>query len=89
LLFFIVTRPGIFSNNHEELVNEIHEMKSIIEVTLFPNPGSSLVPTVNCFTWGGIAVLGHKDFDVVEKDYSRLHEMEEQGLFQLVSDLEK
>ena len=38
-----------------------------------------MVPTIDCFTWGGSVKLAHEDQTVVERDYRRIHELEMVG----------
>ena len=58
-------------------------MPSFVRMELFLKPGEPVVPTINCFTFGGVVVLINDDQEQLAADYRRIHEMEECGLFEV------
>ncbi|CAE7806982.1 unnamed protein product [Symbiodinium microadriaticum] len=83
LLFLVSRVQGILKAVDAVLVEEIRQMASFVRMELFVKPGARIVPTINCFTFGGVVVLINEHSPQLEKDYQRIHEMEESGLFEV------
>lgn len=72
---------GVLKEINEAFVDEIESMASLKGYEFFLRPGQSIVPTVDCFTFGGLVKLFHTDKDVVSANYDRLRAMEDANLF--------
>lgn len=72
---------GTLSAVNEEYLAEIRNMASFNKVDVFLKPGSTIHRTINCFTFGGVAIFMHEDLDVLLRDVERVREMENTGLF--------
>lgn len=56
-------------------------MRSFGRCEIYVKLGQNIVPTINGFTFGGVVVLKHAEQTVVDADYARIREMEDQNLF--------
>ena len=77
----VVRTQGTLLEINHELIEEIRCMKSFSRMELFVKPGSCVIPTVNCFTLGGVVILINPDTVQLCRDYDRIHEMESENLF--------
>ena len=67
---------GILSQINASCLAEVKTMKSVLGIELFLKPGSKVVRTMDCFTFGGIVKLFHPCADIMEADFHRLRELE-------------
>ena len=65
-------------------VAEIRELASFRKIEMHTQPGSTVAPTIDCFTRPGSVQLVHEDEAVVLADHARIRALEESGLFELV-----
>ena len=68
------------SVNHE-FVEEIKSMPSFVGIEVFHHTGKKIQKTVDCFSWAGVVKLYHLENQQLVKDYNRIREMEDSGLF--------
>ncbi len=80
-LFIVLYEGGELAMMNPAFVQEITDMSSVLEATYFFRAGDKVVPTINCFTWGGIVILYNEVEATLIADYTRIREMEEKGLF--------
>lgn len=83
--------PGRFKNYGREVflvsrqhgtvkktnVEKLRSLKSFAKLELSVQPGSQLLPTVDCFTRPGSVQLIHSDPSVVQADYEAIRDMEQ------------
>jgi hypothetical protein len=72
---------GTLKAVNENYLAEMRAMPSFNMVDIFPKLGSVIYRSINCFTFGGVALFIHDDLDVVMRDVNRIREMENNGLF--------
>jgi hypothetical protein len=72
---------GMLEQVNPSYLSEITAMKSFVYMELFHSPGNHVKKTVDCFTWAGLVKLFHLSDDQVNKDYNRIRDMEDTGLF--------
>lgn len=56
-------------------------MPSFVGIEVFHHVGKVIRKTVDCFSWAGIVKLYHLEDQQLNKDYTRIREMEDTGLF--------
>ncbi len=76
-MFIVIKTEGTLKEINKDFDNEIRSFKSLLTLQYFPKIGSQIRKTIDCFTWGGVVKLFHEEYDVVEKEYSRIREMED------------
>jgi len=81
LLFLQSNVCGRLVEINPAYIEEIRAMPSFVHMELFARLGQQLKKTIDCFTFGGIVKLVHAQSEVLEKDYNRIREMENSGLF--------
>ncbi len=62
-------------------LNQILKLESYFSSRIKFKPGDFLPPTRNVFTSPGFVILSHPDASVVERDYQRIREIEQNGIF--------
>mmetsp|Transcript_37218 Transcript_37218/g.37900 ORF Transcript_37218/g.37900 Transcript_37218/m.37900 type:complete len:506 (-) Transcript_37218:227-1744(-) len=65
-------------------LDEIRGMPSFRRMEMFSQPGDPLYPTIDCFTRPGSVQMVNTAIHELEADYSRIRELELNGLFELV-----
>ena len=83
-LIFVVSKvEGILKEVNHHYLEEIDRMSSKLSVEIFHQliPGYHIRKTVDCFTWAGIIKLINTDEEQLDRDYNRIREMEDNGLF--------
>ena len=63
-------------------VAEIRAMRSFRKLDMHVQPGSTVVPTIDCFTRPGSVQLVHEDEAIVLADHARIRALEGAGLFE-------
>ncbi|CAE7762614.1 ddaF [Symbiodinium microadriaticum] len=81
ILCLIVKVTGKLVEISPDLIEEMRQMRSFGRCEIYVKLGQDIVPTVNGFTFGGVVVLKHAEQAVVDADYARIREMEDQDLF--------
>jgi hypothetical protein len=81
ILCLIVKVTGKLVEISPDLIEEMRQMRSFGRCEIYVKLGQHVVPTINGFTFGGVVVLKHAEQEVVDADYSRIREMEDQNLF--------
>jgi len=81
--FIVSYVSGILIEVREDLYKEILGMQSFRNIQLFVEKGKKVMPTTDSFTFVGQVTLCHVDESVVEKDYERIHEIENNGFLVL------
>ena len=64
---------GTFSHIDEGIMHAINTDPSHRGHQIFFQPGAKVVPTQNCFTWGGCVLLAHKDEEAMNSFYFRYY----------------
>jgi len=77
--FIVSYETGILKKVNETLYKEILKMQSYRNIQLFVNVGGKVKPTTDSFTFVGQVELCHVDEGIVERDYNRIHEIENEG----------
>lgn len=67
-------------------VHLVRSLKSFCKMELAVQPGSAIVPTIDCFTRPGSVQLIHPDPDVVQADYDRIRTIENEGSLFVLDD---
>jgi len=83
LLFLIIKVKGRLLCYKPAFLEEIKAMKSFIYLETFLKPQQNVIPTIDCFGFGGIVKLFHVDLAVLSQEYERIREMEDCGLFEV------
>ena len=77
MLFIICGQRGILQEISADLIEELRQLKSFVRMEIFNKLGTFIVPTINCFTYGGLVVMVNDNTAQLEADYNRIHEMDE------------
>ena len=64
-----------------DLVTSIRQLPSFLHMELFVRPGSDVLPTIDCFTFGGLVVLAHKEFEQFTLDFDFVSKVDKSGSF--------
>jgi hypothetical protein len=82
VLFVVCRVEGSLVGVSGAHMQELRAMPSFLYVEIFhTTPGKAVKKTIDCFTWAGLVKLFHVDAAQLAKDYDRIREMEETGLF--------
>ncbi len=65
------------------LLPKIEELESFVEAEMKTSVGEHVPLTIDFITSPGAILLSHPDKSVVERDQERIHELEENGLFEI------
>lgn len=72
------------SRVNQAFVEEIAQMSSVLGFEIFLKPGQQVIPTIDCFTFGGLVKMYHSNLEVIAEDWNRIRQMEDLGFFELV-----
>mmetsp|Transcript_2629 Transcript_2629/g.2785 ORF Transcript_2629/g.2785 Transcript_2629/m.2785 type:complete len:536 (+) Transcript_2629:26-1633(+) len=81
LLFLQCNVEGLLMTINENMVTEIRNMASFVDMEIFLKVGRKVSKTIDCFTFGGIVKLTNTSSEGLIADYNRIREMENTGLF--------
>ena len=70
--FLLVHQAGALRSVNQAVVDKIKALESYRGYEIFVKPGSRVIPTQNCFSWGGVVKLNHASADQVLRDYAYL-----------------
>lgn len=75
------SRGSALRSINQTFLDEISAMNSVVGSEIFVKVGQPLLPTVDCFTFGGLVKLFHANLDVLLADNDRIREMENLDFF--------
>jgi biotin carboxylase len=81
VLCLIVKVDGILAEIDPVLIEEMRNLASFGRCEVYVKLGKKVVRTINGFSFGGVVVLKHEEQGVVDRDYLRIRQMEDEGLF--------
>jgi hypothetical protein len=82
-LLFLVNKsePGILREINVDYIREIESMEAVLGYEIFLTVGNYVSPTIDCFSWGGMVKLFHKNSVIIDQCYNRMRDMEDNQLF--------
>ena len=63
------------------VVEKIRTLPSFLHMEIFVQAGTTVSCTVDCFTFGGLVVLAHKNCDQYNDDFKIVTEIDRMGAF--------
>lgn len=83
LKWLINYETGVFECPNPMALREITTMDSYRGHQIFFAPGKTVIPTQNCFSWGGCVKLANKDEKRIKDQYHRIETLEQYALFKV------
>ena len=85
LCFFISYESGVVESVDEATMQDLLSLKSVTYAEIFPQAGTSLRPTIDCLSFGGIVKMINTSLEELVEDYEKLRNIENrQTLFVLL-----
>ena len=81
VLFVVSKGEGTLLEVNHKYIQEIETMPSYLYLEIFHAPGKVIKKTIDCFTWAGLVTLFNENENQLTRDYDRIREMEDTGLF--------
>jgi hypothetical protein len=72
---------GVLVETNPAYLTEIKSMSSFLFIEIFHTPGKLVKKTIDCFTWAGLVKLFNASETGLARDYDRIRQMEDHGLF--------
>jgi len=81
LVFVHCNARGILTEINDEMLREIQAMESFVRMDVLAKVGQEVTPTIGLFNLGGLLKLVNPTLEGLLRDYDRVREMEDTGLF--------
>ena len=73
--YLLVHRAGTLARVRREAIALIEKMESYRGHEVFVQEGRTVVPTQDCFTWGGVVKLANVNQASLQRDYDTIEQL--------------